>query len=164
MGIMDAANKILTFTDEAEVGGQPFNKFPEDDAEAAAFWSEVWFEVVKDLIAPPISVPPNPSKALWAATMEPLIAVPDGGLAAFDAAATAAFPALAASIVPNLIATPAAPPLLAAITAALAPFIAGSEDPVGPAIATAGAFGAYVASAMWTAPGPPAPAPFVVKP
>lgn len=164
MGLQAAADQILTFTDEDEVGGQTFNKFPENDAEAAEFWSEVWFELVKDLAAPVVVIPPDPSKEAWASAMEPLIPVPVGGLAAFDAAALAAFPLLAASIAPNLIAVPPPAPLLALITAALAPFIIGTTDPVGPAVATAGAFKAYVETAQWTPPGPPAPVAFSVAP
>lgn len=165
MGTLAAQNQILTFSDEDELGGQTFNKFPETTAEVAQFWSEVWFACIEDLIAPPITAPPAASKATWASTMEALVTVPGGGIAALDAAAVAAFPALAAAIAPNLINLPPPAPFTAILTPALAPFvIAGTSDPIPPAAAFAGALSSWIATAKFTPPGPPAPAPFQVAP
>ena len=164
MGTMAAANEILTFSDEGEVGGQTFAGFPGDDAAVATAWAAVWAALVGDLIAPAIAAPPSASESTWQATMEPLVAVPNGGIAALSAAAVASFPLLAAAIAPNLIVLPPPAPLDALLTPALAPFIAGSTDPIAPANATAGALAAWVITATWTAPGPPAPLPFQVAP
>lgn len=165
MGVIDGKNKILTFTDKDSVGGQVFNKFPETPAEVAQFWSEAWFETVKDLIVPPIVVPPAASKAAFAATMQPIVSVPGGGIAAMSAAAVAAVPALAASIAPNLILAPPPSPFVAVLAGVMAPFIiAGIADPVAPALAWATAVQTWLATGQWTTPGPPAPQPFQVGP
>lgn len=165
MGVQASTEKILTFTDEKEVGGQTFNKFPENPSEVAQFWSEAWFEAVKDLTAPPIVAPPEASKAAFAGAMESLVTVPGGGIAALSAAAVAAVPALAASIAPNLIAVPPPAPFAAVLAGVMAPFvIAGTTDPVAAATAFATAIATWVATAQWTPPGPPAPAPMGVAP
>lgn len=165
MGLQDAVNKILTFTDEDEVGGQTFNKFPENDAEAAQFWSEVWEELVKDLLKPAPSTTVAASKSAWASTMEPLVSVPVGGLAAFDAAALAAFPILVSAFpTSGIIPVPPPSPLLPLITAGLAQFITGTTDPVGPAEATAGAFKDWVELATFTIPPATATLNFEVSP
>ena len=164
MGVVAAQNEVLTFSDEKEIGGQIFNKFPEDPAEVAEFWSNAWFEAIQDM-APPIVLPPTGSQAVWASTMEPLVQVPGGGIVALDAAANAAFAAMIGpgGMGPNLIIAPP-PPFTSVLAGALAPFIAGTTDPVGPAAAFAGAFLAWLAQGTWSVPGPPVPVPFVMKP
>ncbi len=165
MGTVAAQNQLLTFSDAQEVGGQTFNKFPDDPAEVAQFWSEVWFASVENLAAPPITAPPTASKATWASVMEPLVTVPFGGIAALSAAAVAAFPGLAASILPNLIFLPPPAPFSAILIPALAPFvIAGIGEPVAPANVYATAIATWVATAQFTPPGIPMPAPFQVAP
>ena len=162
MGVIAAQNELLTFSDEKQVGGQIFNKFPVTPAEVATFWSDVWFDAVVDMI-PPLTLPPLISKATWKTVMEPLVAVPGGGIAALDAAANAAFLALAPAMVPNLIITPP-PPFTSVLVGALAPFIIGTTDPVAPALAFATAFLTWLAMGTWSIPGPPVPLPFVMKP
>lgn len=164
MGAQAGTDELLTFSDEKEVGGQTFNKFPEDPAEVAEFWSNVWFEVVQDM-APPLILPPTVSQATWKTTMEALVQVPGGGIAALDAAANAAFLTLAAAMAPNVIVA-APPPFISVLAGVLAPFIAGTTDPVAPAVAFGIAFVAWLAQGTWSVPGPPVPVPvpFVVKP
>jgi hypothetical protein len=124
----------------------------------------VWFELVKDLVAPAISVPPNASKSVFASTL--LSSYGGDGTTALSDAAQAAFPALAASIVPNLIISPPPTPFSVLLLPALAPYLIGATEPIGPATAVASALGAWLVSAIWTVPPAPAPVPlpFTVGP
>lgn len=157
MGVLACKEKILTFSDQTSAS---FVKFPEDDTEAAQFWSEAWFEAIKDLIAPPIALPPVASKELFASTMMPEIS--KGGLVALSKAAVAAFPLLAAAIAPNVIASPPPAPFLTVLAPAMAPFIDGTTDTQGPALAFATALQTWIATGFWSVPAPPAPTSFTM--
>lgn len=171
MSVTLGAQQLLTFSDEEEVGGQTFNKFPESGAETAQFWALVWGAIAAGITAP---APPNPgilaaSILAWENTQAPLsepptvhTPPPGTGIIAISAAATAAFASFASIAPPNVV-TPPPAPLAGILAGALAPFIIGVTDPVAPAFALAGAVGTWIATATFTPPGG-SPTPFAVAP
>ncbi len=177
MSIIACQNKILTFTDEKMVGGQIFNKWPENAAEVALFWSQVWEAMVSDMIGPPILVAEQLALSVeaWRSTMELLVTPPDpmaptAGILALSAAAMAAFPALALAIAPSIFIPPIPPAALSVLLLpAMAPFsippFSLAPEPVGPAAAFAGTLAAWILTVQYSVvPVPPTPVAIVLAP
>lgn len=164
MGVLAMQAEILTFTDPDEVGGQSFKGFPANATEVGEFWAAAFTALAQDLIAPPITVAPalQAAEQAFAATMASLASVPNGGLAAFNAAAVAWVGALASAVLPALLTPPPLPYAPGAGPIGF-PVLAPTFDPILPATLIAAGTAAWLATALWTIP-PAAPAAVVVAP
>jgi hypothetical protein len=118
----------------------------------ASNWANAAGNFFLGMTVPPGAVLGVPLAVLaFKATMLGLLSVPGGGVAALEQAFFSMGPVLAAASVPVAVPPPAPPP----IGAALAPFLAGTADPTGPALALANAVFLWTKTGLW---GPP-PAP-----
>ena len=157
MGILSMTNELITFFDPNGSKGHPTT-----DAEVAEFWAGAFTKIVEDLISPPITVGAalQAAELTFRSTLEPLVAVPNGGIAALNAAVLAWFPALAAAVVPAIL-TP--PPTPYAPGPPGFPVLPPTSDFNAPAAAVAAGTAAWLVTGKFQI-APASPAPIVVAP